>query len=373
MKSKNRLSLAALGLLLAVGLFAACSDSDPTGGVFNRSNVNEEDGFILEADPATVVIDLTDPSTPTDPDTGKAYGETVLTATALDDEGTPQEGLEINFAAQHGKLASDGSPVATDAEGVATDTLTLFEDAPASVMVSAFDGEREEIIEVIVEVIYPNRPPVADAGDDVTAECDSEDGTAVILDGSNSSDPDSTPDTNDDIVSFEWFVAYGPPDELLIAEGEVTQAEFSLGSHEVTLLVTDSEGETDTDTIAVEIVDTTPPEVRLSLDPSEIWPPNHRMVDVHASVVVMDCDDDVEIVLVSVTSNEPANANGDGNTEPDIMGVAEGTEDYHFQVRAERGGPGSGRVYTVVYRATDESGNESTATAYATVPHDQGD
>ena len=41
-------------------------------------------------------------------------------------------------------------------------------------------------------------------------------------------------------------------------------------------------------------------------------------------------------------------------------------------MRAERAGPLNGRVYTVVYRVTDQSGNESMATAHATVPHDQG-
>ena len=271
-----------------------------------------------------MVIDLTDPSTPTDPQTGKGFAETVLTATALDDEGIPQEGLEILFDSSGGLLASNGSPVITDAEGVATDTLTLYEDDPAEIDVAATDSTRREIIQLSLEVIRPNDPPVADAGGDQTVECDSADGTTVVLDGSNSSDPDSTPDTNDDIVSFQWFVAYGTPDEMMIAEGEVAQAAFELGSHEVTLLVTDSQGETDADTVTVEIVDTLPPEVRLSLNPSEIWPPNHRMVDVHASVVVMDCDDDVAIELVSVTSNEPENDNGDGNTEPDIMGVEEG-------------------------------------------------
>jgi len=47
---------------------------------------------------------------------------------------------------------------------------------------------------------------------------------------------------------------------------------------------------------------------------------------------------------------------GDGNHEPDVMGADPGTEDYDFQVRAERSGNGAGRVYTVVYLVTDEGG-----------------
>ena len=42
-----------------------------------------------------------------------------------------------------------------------------------------------------------------------------------------------------------------------------------------------------------------------------------------------------------------------------------------FKVRSERSGMGTGRVYTVVYTAMDSSGNEKTATATVTVPHDQ--
>jgi hypothetical protein len=95
------------------------------------------------------------------------------------------------------------------------------------------------------------------------------------------------------------------------------------------------------------------------------------MVDIHATLDVADCSP-VTIVLVSVTSNEPDNDIGDGNHEPDVMGVDEGTEDYEFQVRAERAGPGSGRVNTEVYVVTDEGGLETWATATIEVPHDQG-
>jgi endo-1,4-beta-xylanase len=39
-----------------------------------------------------------------------------------------------------------------------------------------------------------------------------------------------------------------------------------------------------------------------------------------------------------------------------------------FQLRAERNENGSGRVYTITYRATDACGNATTKSATVTVP-----
>jgi hypothetical protein len=202
---------------------------------------------------------------------------------------------------------------------------------------------------------------------DQEVEC----GETTTLDGSGSSDPDSTEGTNDDIVLFEWLEG-----DIILGEGETLDVDLALGAHTITLQVTDSMGATDTDEVVVTVVDTTPPEVTIEMSPSEIWPPNHKMVDVVATLHIDDCSADgtqpPTVMLVSVTSNEPVNDRGDGNTEPDIMGVEAGTEDYHFMVRAERAGGGSGRIYTVTYLVTDGEGNSTEASAEVGVPHDQG-
>jgi hypothetical protein len=99
------------------------------------------------------------------------------------------------------------------------------------------------------------------------------------------------------------------------------------------------------------------------------------MVDIVASVVATDiCDPSPVVVLESITSNEPDDApgGGDGHTTNDIQGAEIGTDDRAFQLRAERDGKGSGRIYTVTYSATDASGNSATASATVSVPHDQG-
>jgi hypothetical protein len=56
----------------------------------------------------------------------------------------------------------------------------------------------------------------------------------------------------------------------------------------------------------------------------------------------------------------------------DIQGAVFGSDDRSFALRAERHGNGNGRVYTITYRATDDAGNTTLATAIVTVPHDRG-
>jgi hypothetical protein len=115
------------------------------------------------------------------------------------------------------------------------------------------------------------------------------------------------------------------------------------------------------------------PELTVELDRDVLWPPNHKMIEVCATVSVSDnCDMSPTWALVSVTSDEPDNAQGvgDGNTVNDIQGV-DGGMDTCILLRAERQGQGDGRKYTLTYEATDASGNTTTVEVCVTVPHDQ--
>ena len=105
----------------------------------------------------------------------------------------------------------------------------------------------------------PNETPVARAGADAQLECGSSAGASVLVDGSGSSDADSTPGTNDDIVSFEWFRDYGLPSQANLGAGTILSVGLPLGSHAITLRVTDSQGATSTDALVVSVVDSTPP------------------------------------------------------------------------------------------------------------------
>lgn len=96
-----------------------------------------------------------------------------------------------------------------------------------------------------------------------------------------------------------------------------------------------------------------------------LWPPNHKLVSV-ATVVSSDGLSSVESFSVIGESNESENGTGDGDTAPDIV-ITGG----NVQLRSERSGAGTGRIYTLGATATDEAGNSITATSSCVVPHDQ--
>jgi hypothetical protein len=216
----------------------------------------------------------------------------------------------------------------------------------------------------------PDRAPVPEAGPDLVVECTSSEGSLVVLDGSASSDSDA----EDAIVSFEWFEDYGLPGQALLGTGEILEVVLPLGEHAITLRVRDRPGARRTDSLVVSVVDTTPPGLSVGLEPQELWPPNHRLVEVAAAVEAVDLCGAAVVVLESVTSSEPDDApdGEDGATSSDVQDADLGTADFALRLRAERSGAGPGRIYEVTYRATDGAGNAATATSTAVVPHDQG-
>jgi hypothetical protein len=142
---------------------------------------------------------------------------------------------------------------------------------------------------------------------------------------------------------------------------------FALGATPVTLTVTDQDGESSTCSAIVNVVDVSPPELSVTLSPATLWPPNHRMVRVTATVAAHDNCGPPSIVLVSVRSSETDF--GHGNTANDVQQATPGTADFVFLLRAERAAGGSGRVYTAIYRAMDSSGNTALAAGTAAVGH----
>ncbi|HKZ33294.1 MAG TPA: hypothetical protein VJ648_13160, partial [Vicinamibacteria bacterium] len=80
---------------------------------------------------------------------------------------------------------------------------------------------------------------------------------------------------------------------------------------------------------------------------SELWPPNHALVDVGMRVDVGDACLGIATTSVAVYSDEPDDATGDGSTIHDAQ-----LDPPDLYLRAERQGGGDGRVYLIVATAT---------------------
>lgn len=279
------------------------------------------------------------------------------------------DGTAVAFSRQYGTGAREIQSVAADG----LDLRQLTESGPLNLQHTGADWQ------AIVEPPPPpdNTPPTAEAGNGGEIPCAGAEGASVTLDGSASSDPDSTPGTNDDIVSFAWFDAYGTPGQVALGTGESLDVVLAAGVHTITLVVTDAAGASAIDTVVWTVVDPDPPSIAVRLSPAVLWPATHRMVRVHADVEVKGgrCNPAPGFVLASVVSSEPDDApgGGDGNTSHDIQGVEAGTPDLDFLVRAERAGSGNGRVYTATYAIVGGGADGTTAVATVRVPHDAGE
>ena len=104
----------------------------------------------------------------------------------------------------------------------------------------------------------------------------------------------------------------------------------------------------------------------VSVSPNTLWPPNHKMVPVVVNYTVNDDCDPAPVCSLSVRDNE-AEGVGDGHASPDWIVV----DAHDVDLRAERLGTGSGRVYTIAISCQNKLGLSSDATATVTVAHDQ--
>ncbi len=166
------------------------------------------------------------------------------------------------------------------AVGNHTITLTVTDDQGATAT---------DTVEVRVNAPAGNQPPVADAGPDQTVgDTDNTGGELVTLDGSGSSD------TEGPIAQYAWFDAGG----VQIAAGATPDVPLDVGTHTITLTVTDGGGATGSDTVVVTVD---------PFDPSTNTPP---AADAGPDQVVVDEDGDT---LEVVTFDGSASVDPDGS------------------------------------------------------------
>ena len=134
------------------------------------------------------------------------------------------------------------------------------------------------------------------------------------------------------------------------------------------LRVIDSYAQTDEDTTHVAVVDTTPPKLSLSLSPATALAAEPQARAITATIATSDvCDANPTVKLVSITSNEPDNGLGDGDTARRHPGRRVGTDDRTFQLRPSGAAPARAASTRSPTRRPQRQRDRKQATV--TVPH----
>jgi hypothetical protein len=230
MRRIMHISIAGAALLAPVIFLSGCEDSPLSAG--------KDYTMTIIAQPQTVVVN---------PAAGIDSAQASILATVLNKDSVPQQGITVYFSNKGGTLNSGVNGVTTNASGVASDVLTVTNVDPAEIDVTATSAALTQTIKITKSTVAANRPPVAAI---VASPVDEQaKGQAVIFDGSNSSDPDTT----DAITMYKWVITSTNPDadkdNPIIAEGAgVSGVSFPSDANSafankqdltVTLLVTD--------------------------------------------------------------------------------------------------------------------------------------
>lgn len=139
-----------------------------------------------------------------------------------------------------------------------------------------YDGKDAGSDNVGVTVISNSAPHAGPTGGGVY-----EFNTPVILGGQVS-------DFDGDLLTFEWLEG-----ERVLFEGQIKttyggspinlpekSVTLNLGTHVITLRVSDGINQPVTSDVEIDIIDTTAPTLAPISDRTILWPPNHQMVDV---------------------------------------------------------------------------------------------
>lgn len=337
-------------------------------------------GNISGSNTATLTIDPTSPSdngsydvivsgSQSDPATLTVNAAPVVTDDPDNNAPPACPGSDVSFtAAASGaptptvqwQLSTDNGVTWNDLSGETSTTLTVSGVTPA------MDGYQYHAVftndcstaTTAAATLDVDNPPTFTVPSDITVQCDES------TDPSNTGEPT---DVTDD---------YGTP---TIGYSDASTP-GSCGNGQTitrTWTATDACGNSTSHDQTITVQDTDAPTITLSSTAIEFWPPNHDYHTVTVSDFVTGVSDNCSslsvsnIVITSVTSDEPedANGNGDGKTLNDIV---INNDCHSVQLREERNGNGNGRVYRIHVAISDGCGNIATASFPVSVRKNQG-
>jgi hypothetical protein len=230
-----------------------------------------------------------------------------------------------------------------------------------------YDGIDAGFDNVAVTAIKNQSPNSAPTGGGVY-----EFNTPVILGGQVS-------DFDGDLITYEWLegnqILYSGQIGTNYGGSPVDLPEqtiyLSLGTHVIMLRVSDGFNLPVTSDVTIQVIDTTAPVLAPVPDKTILWPANHKMINITIWANASDNTGHPVALSAVVSSNEPQDGLGDGDTSPDwtepVINQINGI--ITLKLRAERSGSGNGRIYTVTITAKDASGNRSQANVEIKVPH----
>ncbi|MFZ3323464.1 MAG: kelch repeat-containing protein [Usitatibacter sp.] len=169
-------------------------------------------------------------------------------------------------------------------------------------------------------------------------------------------------------VSVSWSVT--DPESGIASSTGCTPITLTADTAGVTLNCSATNGAGLTAYASVTIkIDTTPPVISgMPAAGCALWPPNKKMVQV-ATITSNDALSGIAPGSLTVTGTSSERSDPG---KPDVVITPNGSGGFVVQLRADRLGTGTGRVYTLNATATDLAGNSTAATATCIVPHDQG-
>src|SRR5215470_975759 len=178
---------------------------------------------------------------------------------------------------------------------------------------------------------------------------------------------------NNRAVTFASLAPGASATITFVVQVKCSVADGAIVSNTATVSTATFEPEQSNNTATTATTVSNPPPVIMLQAPITLWPPNHGYHTVTVAQMVQSVRDNCpisidDVVIELVTSDEPDDALGDGNTSGDIV---IGADCRSVQLRAERDGSGDGRVYTVTLLVRDSGGAVTRADFEVSVPHSQ--
>jgi hypothetical protein len=137
---------------------------------------------------------------------------------------------------------------------------------------------------------------------------------------------------------------------------------LAVGNYAVSYTFRDAAGNESTCSFTANVTDAQAPSFttagarNLTVTPTVLWPPDHKMKDIALDYLALDNCGAVTYTI-NVSSNEQQHGTSDGDKAPDWEIVNSNL----VRVRAERGNGKDARVYEITVTATDASGNPITS------------